>query len=240
MPVMWNPTKEDFETIFGGIPCTIHGVSDAYPQGQMIKVDKARAGHLINVYEKRGLAQLEFGDDQSGIQDKKGKAAVIRNKEFRERQVIAYNSDNERRKQSGQPYVEPTKQVVKYAAEIGIELISPYAVANEESKRVKKLESDNDELRNSLATLMDKMSTMMEGMTQGGNTPADGSEVKTPAQMAFTTNKNRFNKLGKETFAKFCKENAADIQAWDQELQNLVREKWAKMFPTKEFNLNAM
>lgn len=241
MAVLWNPTNEKFETMFEGIPCVIYGVCEDHPKGHKIRTDnKARVNHLINVYGKRGLTSLEYGDDVSGMEEKKKIAAIKANRKFREKQVIAINTDNERRKQQGQSYIDPTKQVVKYAAELGLELISPYAVKTDESKRVAGLEEENKDLRKQMGAMMDKMSLMLEKMTDGGGKEESVTEIKeqTDEEVALTKLKNSFFKLSGPKFKTWLEGNADKVVVWPNDLQLVVREKWLKNFPEEKYPLD--
>jgi len=154
MIFLWNPTQEDMHFSYGGLSYVINA-------GKRMKVEEAMGKHVLNNLTARGMSKLIFDDDGRSVdEDKIAADAIERNKEFKIRQVVSYNERNERRKASGQPYDVPTKEVKQYAAELGIDLLQPYTMAEGEKGQIGKLSQENQDLRsqvNALATQMQEL-----------------------------------------------------------------------------------
>ena len=136
---MLNPTSEDLSYQCGGLSYTVKS-------GQKRKVNDSEGNHALNCLGARGLTKLEFDDDGKIINEEQiAKDAIERNRQFKIRQIRVYNERNERRKASGQPYDTPTAVVKKYAAELGIELLQGYTMADAEKEQIAKLNKDNSD-----------------------------------------------------------------------------------------------
>lgn len=168
MIFLWNPTKEDFTFQYGGLNYTISADSRK-------KVLEPMGNHALNALGARGLTRLIFDDDGKSIDEEKIKAdSVERNREFKIRQIVTYNERNERRKASGQPYDPPTPQVKKYALDLGITLLQPYAMADAERGKIGELSKENDDLKTQINKQSDDMKSMMESMKQMQEQIANG------------------------------------------------------------------
>jgi len=158
MIFLWNATNDDMDFGYGGLSYTILA-------GKRMKVDEAMGRHVLNNLGARGLTKLVFDDDGKSINEEKIEAdAKERCKEFKIRQIVTYNERNERRKASGQPYDVPTKDVKKYAIELGIDLLQPYTMSDGEKGQIGKLSQENAELKTQMATIMNQMQTMMSSI----------------------------------------------------------------------------
>lgn len=158
--VLFNPTNETLRAQYVGEDVVIA----PYPQhGHKVKVDDARGRHILNALGPRGLMSLEFGDEE----EKKAVIGLERNREFKKKQIIRYNQENERRKQAGMAYIEPTAQVAEYARELGIALLEPYALKDVEKAEVSRLKDENRSLQTELTKLSEKFNTVMQDLAAG-------------------------------------------------------------------------
>jgi len=126
-------------------------------------VNEACKNHLITEFGRRGLVALGYSD--AGHEDEIGEAARKTNLEFKKRQVRIYNETNEQRKLSRLGYQSPGKVIRQYAVELGIELLEPYTMKDEEKAAIAKSTIENEVLKLKLAaqeTAMAEMKTMME------------------------------------------------------------------------------
>ena len=153
---LWNPTNEDLERMqYAGISI---GLKAGEKQIFAIKC----AAHLLNAFGQRGLTSLTYGSDE----EKVGKAAIQRNLDFKTKQVVDYNQRNENRKAMQLGYLPPTETLKKYALELGLKLLEPYTVRDEERAGITKATAENEELKKKLAVQETEMAEMKEMMKQ--------------------------------------------------------------------------
>jgi hypothetical protein len=133
---IWNPTNEDFAMQYAGRSFTL-------ASGEKEEVNEACANHLLNSFGQRGLTFLKYGDDEQDVGDK----AKERNKEFKKRQVQIYNQTNEQRKLTRLGYLPPSQKLKEYALELGVELIEPYTMKDEEKAAISRSIVENAELK---------------------------------------------------------------------------------------------
>lgn len=140
------------------------GISLTMKAGEKQMYEIACAKHLLNGFGPRGLTSLAYGADEEKI----GTEARERNKEFKKRQIIEYNQRNENRKAMGLGYLPPTREVKKYAIELGLELLEPYAIREEErgalaegKQRIAALENQLNAQNRQMAELMEKMNSLL-------------------------------------------------------------------------------
>lgn len=154
--ILWNPTDEDMEMQYSGS-------SFVMVSGEKREFENSCAAYILNSYGARGITSLKYGDEKN--EGKIGADAIERNKEFKKRQVTQYNIQNENRKHMNLGYLPPTALMKKYALELGLKLLEPYTVRDEERAGIAKATSENEELKKKLAaqeTAMAEMKTMME------------------------------------------------------------------------------
>lgn len=163
MIFLWNPTNEDLEYMYAGLSDTLKGVCPEFPKGQRKRVQEAEGNHVLNQFGKRGLTKLVFNEDGQSINEDKIRAdALERNREFKIKQVVTYNNRNERRKAAGQAYDIPPLIVKKYAAELGIDLLKPYEMAEGEKGQIGTLTKENQDLREAQAVNDKKIADLTE------------------------------------------------------------------------------
>ena len=136
--VLYNPTNEDLQTQYVGEDVIVRA-------GTKVRVDDPRGRQVLNVLGPRGLVTLEYGDEGGG-EDKKAQDGIQRNKDFKYKQVIEFNTLNEQRFQGRLPYLRPQEHIKRYANELGIELRQPYAVADAAKKDMSEAMQRNESL----------------------------------------------------------------------------------------------
>jgi hypothetical protein len=151
--VLWNPTNEDFDMQYAGISFTIKA-------GEKQEVAGNCARHILNSFTTRGLTSLKYGDEKN--EEKIGADAIARNIEFKKRQITNYNQQNENRKHMNLGFLPPTESIKKYAIELGLKLLEPYSVRDEERAGISNANKENEALRLELAELRGMMKQFME------------------------------------------------------------------------------
>lgn len=198
MMFLFNPTNEDFDYTYGGLSYRVEA-------GKKKKVNESEGNHVLNALGSRGMTRLVFDDEGKSINEEQiAEDARQRNREFKERQIVNYNYRNEERKASGKPYDPPTKEVRKYAVELGIALLKPYEMATGELAQVAKVTQENETLKKQLEETMKTQSTMMEVINQLKDQIADGY-VKASTKVVQPTDMIKCDICGEMVMAKMMK-----------------------------------
>ena len=156
--VVFNPTDEHLQGMQGGIEIDL-------PPNAKMKVPDPTANHLITHLGPRGLVSLEYGDEGE-IEKQKVAAAIERQERFERKQVSQYNMDNAKRKRKQMDWVEPTKEVIHYAAKWGMKLEEMWTAADIETTELFKAKKQAREAKEESLELRDQMADMMSMMKE--------------------------------------------------------------------------
>lgn len=148
MILLFNATTERFDMQYAGRFVSLD-------PGEKKEFEDPMAKHLLNSFGPRGLTYLKYGDNEEDI----GSKAREVNESFKKRQVEIYNVGNEQRKMMNLGYTPPTKQIKQYALELGIKLLEPYSVRDEERAGISDAKRENETLRKEL----EEMKAMLRG-----------------------------------------------------------------------------
>lgn len=167
MIVLLNYTDEDLGYQYGGLSYTISAKKEG--KAGTKKVQDSEGHHALNSLGARGLTKVEYDDEGQPCNGEKNETdAIERNRQFKIRQVNNYNYRNQQRKASGQSYDVPTREVAKYAVELGIDLLQPYTMATGEKAQVAKLTSENeskDKLLKEQGDAISKLTEMVQNLS---------------------------------------------------------------------------
>lgn len=142
--------------------------------GEKEEVNEACANHLLNAFGQRGLTFLKYGDDEATV----GAQAKERNLDFKKRQVTLYNQTNEQRKLTRLGYLPPSPKLKEYALELGIELIEPYSLKDEQKAAIAKSTVENELLKQKMAAQEKEMEELraMVKLLVGNKAPEEESD----------------------------------------------------------------
>jgi hypothetical protein len=141
------------------------GRSFTLAAGQRIDhINEAAKNHLINAWSPRGLVALGYADH--GHETEIGEGAKKTNLEFKRTQVRRYNEQNEQRKMSRMGFLPAPKKVKEYAVELGIQLLEPYTLKDEEKAAIATTSLENEKLKIQLAETNRQLAEMQEMMKQ--------------------------------------------------------------------------
>ena len=130
---LFNATNEDLEAQHIGVTTIIKKFPE---KGHMVLVDDAKARHLLNILAPRGLTTLDYGDE-GDAKKKKAAEGRKRNKEFKIKQIVDFNQNQQQNEANKISYSHPTEALKQYSDELGLDLIKPYELPNiEKGKRV--------------------------------------------------------------------------------------------------------
>ncbi len=156
------------------------GISLRLEPGQKQLFTLKCASHLLNAFGQRGLTSLSYGADETTI----GEEAKKRNVDFKTKQIVEYNQRNEGRKQMGMGYLPPTKEITKYAIELGLKLLEPYQVRDEERAGIAKASAETGELKEKLLAQekeMGELKDMLKQLLQNQNA-GEGAKTERPKE----------------------------------------------------------
>lgn len=155
--IVWNPTNDDFDLQYAGFSFTIKA-------GEKRHLDINCANYALTAMGARGLTSLVYGDESR--EAKIGEDAIARNKEFKTRQVVLYNQQNENRKHMNLGFLPPAEHLKKYALELGLKLLEPYSVRDEERNAISQTRQVNEDLSLRLAQQDKEMAELKEMIKQ--------------------------------------------------------------------------
>lgn len=209
--VIFNPTNESFDAQYVGEYVTIKA-------GAKLKMDDPRARHILNELGQRGLCRLEYGDDEEPI----AAAGIKRNRAFKLKQVMVYNQMNEARRQQNQSYMEVSPHVQAYADELGVGIIMPYNIKDDERSELATLRAERDEDKKEMKDLRDMVARLLAAQEEGNKVNPN----ETPEETTIATNRLKYHKLSKKTMEGWIRKNKAEIGAWPEENKSEIRKKY--------------
>ncbi|MBL0716798.1 MAG: hypothetical protein JJV89_02005 [Desulfosarcina sp.] len=209
--VLFNPTNEKLSTQYIGEDVTVL----PYPEkGHILKVDDARARHVLNVLGPRGLCSLSYGDDEN----KKNEVAtngILRNKAFKRKMVVEFNQHNQANEQRNLPQLVPTPLLIKYANELGTGLIEPYTTGDAERNEIgvlkaeqernvlelRKRDEEIEQFKGQVSALTEQVAQLIETFKQpsiNDTDVVDPSTEKVVESVSTKTGKKKSKKVAKK------------------------------------------
>jgi len=240
--IVANYTPDPITYIHGGIPGTIES-------GKMVEIEDKKANFILNKFDKRGLVAMKFGDNQ----DAKREEAMAQWRRFWNRQIIVYNQDNERRKNTQREYVEPTKELVDHAQVLGIELLGPWTIKHTDNAAVQAMIIENANLKVEMSALKSQMQDLIDAMkarqlpielqspVEKIETTKRGAESQpesaTPVQQPIASSAEHraliaeFQMLQADKFGQWVMTNLDRIQSNDYPLdvRKMIEQKWERL-----------
>ena len=232
--VLFNPTSEVLKGQHIGETVTIQAYPDS---GHLVKVDDARAKHILNVLGPRGLCVLNYGDTDEK-KEEIAKDGRKRNKAFKRKQVIDFNEINQGNEQRKLPYLHPAKFLKEYADELGMGLLQPYSVPDEAREKISGLTQEIGKkdtlikeqgkevsgLRDQVSALSDQVAALIKTFKQPQDAPvANDAGLVTEETFKFRT-------LNKQQFNNWLRKNWDDIPDYSDEMQTEINARHEKLF----------
>lgn len=215
------------------------GVDGVLKPGDIMECPDPRGRHILNKFDKRGILRLEFGM----APETKREEAMRVWREFWERQVIYFNQDNERRKNTNREYVEPTKELKEHAQKLGLELVGPWSIHKTDDAKVQQLKDENEDLKTNLAILTkqvealtnlvkerqvpEQLRTVEEKIAIGATKGAESEEKAEDHSKLI----NEFRQLPRDKFGEWVMNNMTRIESpeYPSAVRSLVKEKWERL-----------
>jgi len=228
------------------------GIAGKIKPGEIKEFSENRGKHILNKLDRKGLLQLNYGDDIEELREK----AIQLWKEFWTRQVQMFNQDNERRRNTQREYVDPNPEVDEHAKRLGLELVGPWTVKPTESAELTSLREKNATLEAQVGTLAQQVKSLVD-MVKKGNV----HEVFQPPEVKVELSKGgeesqedpedtemitpgdpekliaEFAKLPKDRFAQWAKDNKDRVQSaeFPPAVKKMVIEKWERLVKGEPF-----
>lgn len=225
------------------ITYTHSGLTGTIKPGELKDLEDSKANFILNKFDRRGLVALKFGD----MPEVKREEAMNTYRTFWTRQVLVYNQDNERRKNTQREYAEPTEQLVAHAKQLGIEILGPWTVKQTDSGAVQALRDENATLKSQLSLLSQQIADLADAMKarevpfelrspaekimitqRGAESPP---EVKPPTRADNKALINEFQMLNRERFGEWVMMNSDRIQGPDfpPDVRLMIEDKWERL-----------
>jgi cell division protein FtsB len=135
---------------------------------------------------------------------------------------MTYNQMNEARRQQNQSYMEVPPQIQAYADELGVGVIMPYNIKDDERAELATLRAERDEDKKEMKDLRDMIARLLSAQEEGDKVNPD----ETPEETVIANNRLKYHKLGKKTMEGWIRKNRAEIGAWPEENKTEIRKKY--------------
>ena len=237
--IILNPTNERIEVTYHGLPLVFNA-------GEKLRVKDSVGRQVIHNYANRGIVSLEYGDEGAGEMEK-AEAGKEKNLAFKTKQCIHYNQINDRRKQSGQPFIDPPKQIKGYAKELGIRMLEPYRLEDSDSREISLLMKQNESLKEDVKkkdVALGEMQNQIKELTGQFKDFLSLAGGKKDAAPAAAPKKKRsrnaypvYHRMSEDRFMQWLAKNWEEIKAYSEDDKEDVVAKYTHLlgtpFPTE-------
>lgn len=224
---LFNATNEDLEAQHIGVTTIIKKFPE---KGHMVLVDDAKARHLLNILAPRGLTTLDYGDE-GDAKKKKAAEGRKRNKEFKIKQIVDFNQNQQQNEANKISYSHPTEALKQYSDELGLDLIKPYELPNIEKGKIKKLKEKIEDKDIQLEEQAQQMKTMQSQISELSDLVK--KVIKTepePVKLSEDSEVLKFRPLNKPQFTAWMKKNWNEILKYPVQIQDEVHARHEKLF----------
>lgn len=214
------------------------GKDGVIKSGEDVELGDNQAKHILTKVGAKGLVQLDFPDgDKDKYLEQKKADSMSRYYDFWELQITNQNQINEAQKEKGNRFARPTKELIKHAEALDLDLMRPWTAKDSKDRSaVKNLEDENKSLKDSLVALQGQMQAVMTMMAakEAGGKPGivQGSDDDIKA------NKRKYQSLQKETMPGWVKNNWELIKDMPEVNRIEIEEKYQKLcnapYPTEK------
>lgn len=185
------------------------GQTGTLEPGDVIEFDDARGKHILNKWGARGLLRMTYEDKD--MEDEKRVEAMKIYTKFWENQIGYFNRQNMARKNEQKPYLPPSKDLEEKAAELKIELETPWAATRQsDPKEVEELKGEVEALKG-----------MLQDLLQGVQAKPEAKEPNVESIYI-----EQFNHLEAGAFKLWVEANLSNIRHWPESVQTLIEVKW--------------
>jgi hypothetical protein len=215
------------------------GISGTLGPGETAEMSESRAKHILNKFARRGLVQMQFGDDV----ESKTKQSMAEWTNFWEQQITQFNQHNEDQKEKGNRYARPTAQLKEKAILLGLELLQPWRIEAKDSPELKRLQQENVALRETVDAQTGQINTqtaqiqeILDMLKTGKETEEPQAEPIEPAGEdpldVVATNRKKYASLTVGTMSGWLKNNWEEIQEMPEENRFEIKTRYESLYQT--------
>jgi hypothetical protein len=223
--VLFNPTNEVLECFYVGEKVTI-------PSGAKIRVDDPRGRQVLNELGRRGLRELEFGDEGAG-ELRKAEEGREANRDFKRKQIMNFNAVQDQRVQQKLPYLVPEPFLKEYAKELGMVLYEPYS-STDESKRegvelrdeIRRKENEiaeKDKALEALKTQVGELTGLVQKILTAGSGAVQGADE-------WEEVRKKIRGINRNHFANWVAANFQLVEGYPEGLRQEIEDKYTRMY----------
>lgn len=202
------------------------GVSGTINPGETVEFGESRAKHVLNKFARRGLVQMQFGDDT----DVKKEESMKQWTNFWEQQIIQFNQHNEDQKEKGNRYARPTAEIKEKANMLGLELLQPWRIEAKDSPELKRLQEENVDLRKTVEAQTGQINEILEMLKKGQPVPEE--IIEEPVADLVTANRKKYVSLTVNTMSGWLKNNWEEIQEMPEENRLEIQTRYQDLYQT--------
>lgn len=214
------------------------GINGTINPGETVDMDDSRAKHVLNKHARRGLVQMQYGDDP--VAKKNESMAQWQN--FWEHQVVVFNQHNEDQKEKGNRYAKPSEELIAHAKALDppLELLQPFRIkSKDESKELKAMREENASLRATVETQTGQISQILEMIKAGKGVPeSPQAEATEPAKEdsgpldVLAANRKKYLSLSANTMSGWLKNNWDEFQEMPEENRFEIISRYQDLYQT--------
>lgn len=206
------------------IPWMHIGVTGSVNPGEIVEMDSSRAKHVLNKFARRGLVQMQYGDDA----ETKKKESMALWTSFWETQIIQFNQHNEDQKEKGNRYARPTPELAEKAKFFGLDLLQPWRIESKESPELKKVQEENVALKSIVDAQTGQIAEILEMLKKGQPVP----ETAEPITDVLAANRKKYGSLTANTMSGWLKNNWEEFQGMPEENRFEIKARYEDLYQT--------
>ncbi len=210
------------------------GITGVVNPGETVEMAESRAKHVLNKFARRGLIQMQFGDD---IEIKKKESMDLWTS-FWELQIVQFNQHNEDQKEKGNRYARPTPELSEKAKILGLDLLQPWRIEAKESPELKRLQEENVALKATVETQTGQIQEILDMLKSGKETeepPAKTETIEPPGEDPLdvvAVNRKKYMSLSANTMSGWLKNNWEEYQEMPEENRFEIQTRYEDLYQT--------
>ena len=210
------------------------GITGVVGPGEIVEMDTSRAKHVLNKFARRGLVQMQYGDDAEG----KKKESMGLWTHFWEFQIVQFNQHNEDQKEKGNRYARPTPELLEKAKILGLGLLQPWRIESKESPELKRLQEENIALKATVETQTGQIQEILDMLKAGKEIPESPAKTETieppgedPLDVV-AVNRKKYLSLSANTMSGWIKNNWEEIGGMPEENRFEIQTRYEDLYQT--------
>lgn len=237
--VIKNPTDEVLEFWYSG------ELMQLAPQ-QRVRVDDARGNHALSELNRKGLIKLEYGDETSGVEERRSAEGRQANLDFWRKQVVDFNQDQERRLQRKLAINDVPEHIKKAADRLGIKLYEPFTQGDEFTRekseligklaQAEKAVAEKDTAIAMLAQQMKELQAMVQTVIAAKTAPEQFSAPPMPVidEIGEQELLKQIRGMNRHQLARWMDDEGSRVELYPESIQKEVAIRRERFFGAKQ------